>query len=461
MKFGHRVIGKIERYDEKGRGSFELEGIKRGGYQEGAGTIVIPFTAIGDEVEATFIKRDRGVKIAKLETLVAPGAERTAAPCPHAGVCGGCLWQHLKYDAQLELKRGMINKAFETAGHEERVEQVIPSTEQFHHRNRMDYAVGWNSQIGLKEYDSWNRYVDIKTCLLLNEGVGEILQHAREWMTECDLQPWDAKFHTGDMRYVVIREGKATNQRLVMIVVKDATRITQTFKESLKKRLENFCTSLLIGEQNLITDLSYVQTFETLQGNPFLEEVVNNVRYRIHPNSFFQTNSVMAATLQDVVADFVMPAEQGGFETRPYKILDLYCGLGFFGIFLATKNPDLQVAGYELDAEAISLATLNATTNNVADRCNFTSGPAEDLSWKDIEADLVILDPPRAGLHPKVLKTILDKAPKEIVYVSCSYRKLVEELKEFKTKYKIEKLTAIDMFPHTPHVEVVAKLVKI
>ncbi len=452
MKFGHRVIGKVERYDEKGRGVFELEGVKRGGYQEGAGTVAIPFTAVGDEVEAIFIKRDRGIKMAKLEKLVSPGADRTAAPCPHAGTCGGCLWQHLKYEAQLELKQKTINKAFELAGHEERIESVTPSVEQFHHRNRMDYAIGWHGEIGLKEYDSWNRYVDLKTCLLLNDGVGEFLQQVREWMAAADLQPWDAKFHHGDIRYVVVREGKFTKQRMIMIVVKDDTRITAEHKADLAKRLDTHATTILLGEQNTITDLSYVQKFETLKGNPFLEEIVNDVHYRIHPNSFFQTNSHMAGTLQNVVADFV---------GTPKKLLDLYCGLGFFGIFLAKKHPEMKVAGYELDAEAIKLATHNATANGVADRCEFTSGPAEDLSWKEIEAGVVILDPPRSGLHPKVLTTILEKAPQEIVYVSCNFRRLVEELKLLKPMYRVEKMTAIDLFPHTPHVEVVVKLVKI
>jgi tRNA (uracil-5-)-methyltransferase len=476
MKFGHRVHGKIERYDDKGRGVFQLDGRKVEGYQEGSGTVAVPFTTVGDEVTATFLKRDHGLKIAKIETLDAPGPDRVAAPCPHAGVCGGCLWQHMKYEAQVELKKTMINRAFENAGHEERVETIIPATEQFHHRNRMDYAVGWNGEIGLKEHDSWNRYVDLKTCLLLNDGIGEILQQVREWMNTSDLQPWDAKFYTGDVRYVVIREGKATKQRVIIVVVKDAARVNAEMKSNLKHRLETFCTTLLIGEQSLQTDLSYAQTFETLFGEPWHEEIVNDVRYRIHPNSFFQTNSGMAAKLQEAVASLCHSREDGnpalsadrsepdsrlrGNDSRR-TILDLYCGLGFFGIYLAKQNPALKIHGFEIDANAIELAKFNAQQNGVGDRCDFTSGPAEDLSWKDIDADLVILDPPRAGLHPKVIKTILEKPPKEIVYVSCSYKRLVEELKQFKTKYKIEQLTALDLFPHSPHVEVVVKLVRI
>ncbi len=458
MKFGHRVHGKIEGYDERGRGIFQLTGRKIEGYQEGSGTVAIPFTAKDDEVTAVFLKRDRGVKVAKLETLDVAGPDRVKAPCPHAGVCGGCLWQHLDYKTQTHLKRGMINSAFEKAEHPERIIDVIPSVEQFHHRNRMDYAIGWNGEIGLKEYDSWNRYVDLKTCLLLNDGVGEILQQVREWMRESDLQPWDAKFHHGDVRYVVIREGKNTKQRMVIIVVKDALRITEDMRQALTIRLTGLkvegsglpLTTLLLGEQNSITDLSYAQTFWPLKGEVWLEEEVNGLRYRIHPNSFFQTNTAMASVLQDKVLEKIDPDAK--------HILDLYCGLGFFGIAMAKKFSEVKIHGHELDAEAIKLAAFNAETNGVSDRCTFTAGPSEDLSWANLPADLIVVDPPRSGLHPNVIKTLLEKKSKTIVYISCNYKRLVEELKLLKVAYDVEAPEALDLFPHSPHVEVVTKL---
>ena len=452
------------------------------GYMMGSGKVAIQFTAKGDEVTAVFQKRDHGTKVAKIESVNVESPDRTKPPCPHAGTCGGCLWQHLKYDAQLTLKRDMINRAFEGAGHEERVGDVAPSPIQFHHRNRMDYAIGWNGEIGLKEHDSWNRYVDLQTCLLLAEGVGEILQAVREWMRANDLQPWDAKFHHGDIRYVVFRDGKNTKQRMLILVVKDATRITEEMRASLLSALDSHCTTLLLGEQNLITDLSYAQTFFPLKGEAHLEEVVNDIRYRIHPNSFFQTNTTMAAVLQNAVLDIVynalkdrLPRESGDQDRTgslvpvftgktvgvSKHVLDLYCGLGFFGIALAKRFPEIQVHGHELDAEAIKLAGFNAEQNGVAERTSFTAGPSEDLSWADREADLIILDPPRAGLHPKVIKTLLTKLPERMVYISCNYKRLVEELKLLKGAYRIETLQAFDLFPHSPHVEVVASLVKV
>ena len=439
MRFGHRVQGTIQGFDDKGRGIFDQ--------------FAIPFSTTGDEVVATFTTRDRKQKICKIESVEKPGADRVATVCPHAGVCGGCLWQHIRYEKQLELKRDMVNQALAQAGHEERVAEVMAcqtaELPPFHFRNRMDYAVGWNGEIGLKEFGAWNRYLDLKTCLLLEPGVERILVQVREWMHASDLQPWDAKFYTGDVRYVVVREGKNTEQCLIVIVVKDQTRVTEAMRDDLRERLSPFATSLLLGEQNLTTDLSFAQTFITLKGEAYLEEVANGLRYRIHPNSFFQTNTRMAEELQKCVLDF----------SNTHVVLDLYCGLGFFGIYLAKNLPAARVHGFELDEHAIELAKFNAAQNGVAERCEFFAGKAEDLAWKNIPADTVILDPPRSGLHPKVLKTVLEMKPSNIIYVSCNYHRLVEELKLLKTAYTVEGIKAFDLFPHTPHVEVVVKLV--
>jgi len=439
MKFGDRMTGNVTGYDDKGRGVFD--------------TIVVPFACAGDTITGTFMKRDKGKKIVRLEEVVSPGPDRVAAPCPHAGTCGGCLWQHIAYDAQVRLKRDMVNAAFEHAGHEERVGDIVPCATTFHYRNRMDYAVGWQGTLGLKEYGSWNRYVDLSTCLLLDEETPAILDAVRGLMRDLKLEPWDARDHHGLMRYLVIRDGKNTGQRMITLVVSDASRIDEPSRNAITDRLSPLCTTLLIGEQPAVTDISTVQRVESLKGDPWIEEDVNGVRYRIAPNSFFQTNTVMAAKLQETVLGFISDVPQR-------SVLDLYCGLGFFGIALAKRDPAIRVSGFEIDAEAIGLATLNADNNGVADRCSFTSGPAEDLSWKDVDADVVILDPPRSGLHPRVIKTLMERKPATIVYVSCNFHRLVEELKEFKKAYRVVSVAALDLFPHTPHVEVVAKLVR-
>ncbi|MCK9360983.1 23S rRNA (uracil(1939)-C(5))-methyltransferase RlmD [Patescibacteria group bacterium] len=433
MKFGDPISGKITDLDHKGRGTFEK--------------YVIPFTAPGDEVEATFVKRDSGTRIGRLAKIVTPSADRIEAPCPHAGVCGGCLWQHLAYEAQLRLKKEMINRAFEQAGHEERVSDVMPSTEEFYYRNRMDYVVGWKGELGLKEYGSWNRYLDLSTCLLLDKETPRILQNVRELMRELGLQPWDAKKYTGDVRYCVIRLGKNTNERMISLVVHDLNVFDDAKRAKITERLSPFATSLYLAENPEITDVSQGKTLELLHGNEYLTEEVNGIRYTIHPNSFFQTNTQMAGKLQAAVMNLLPPG----------KILDLYCGLGFLGIAAAKRGND--VYGHELDAPAIELAKVNAEANGVAEKTRWGAGPTEALDWSAEKPEAVIVDPPRAGLHPKALKALVENAPPRIVYVSCNYHRLVDELKTLKTKYRVESLQALDLFPQTPHVEVVASLV--
>ncbi len=463
MKFGDKLHGQIEAIDEKGRGLFTYALPQTPGETR---TVAVPFTAVGDSIEATFAKRDQGKWIAKLDKVEQPSPSRIAAPCPHAGVCGGCLWQHMAYGAQLTLKRDMINAAFAKAGHTERIENVIPCPDTLHYRNRMDYVVSWKSELGLKEYGSWNRYLDLSTCLLLDNETPKILEISRALIKDLGLVPWDAKRHEGQMRYVVIRLGRNTKERMILFVVKDLASLGKNDKDEIKKRLSPYATTLLIGENPEITDVSYVKTYELLAGKEYLEEEVNGVRYIIHPNSFFQTNTVMAATLQDVVLDCVgvglaptLPDPEGGYKTRPYRILDLYCGLGFFGIAAAKKGA--EVFGMELDAAAIELAKINAEKNGVEKNTRFLAGAVESFDWTGETPDAVIIDPPRAGLHPKALATILEKRPPTLVYVSCNYHSLAKELAALKTVYRVEQQQALDLFPQTPHVEVVTKLVRL
>ncbi len=444
MKFGELLQGTITRIDDKGRGVFDFT-LTDGGIRP----VAVPFTAIGDVIEARFAKRESGAWYAKLERILATSEDRVNAPCPHAGRCGGCLWQHMAYPAQLKLKQSMINRAFEGAGHIERIETIEPSGEVFYYRNRMDYAFGWKGELGLKEHGAWNRYLDLTNCLLLDEETPKILAFFQRFRETFKLNPWDAKTHEGLLRYVVIRLGKETGERMIILVVKDAAQITQPMRDFLKQGLAEQATTLLIGENALMSDLSYAQTFEILLGNQALTEEVNSIRYAIHPNSFFQTNTRMAAKLQTTVLDWIQP--------KPgMTVLDLYCGLGFFGIACAKRGA--TVFGHELDANAIELAKENATQNGVGELCTFTAGPAEDQSWKKIACDTLILDPPRAGLHPKALEAVMEMQPKTIVYVSCNFHRLVQELKTLKTAYRIDQLKALDLFPQTPHVETVVLL---
>ncbi len=231
MKYGHKINMKIEGYDEKGRGYGKIE-ILPGEIRN----VVTPFTAQGEEIEAVFVKREYGLKICKLDKIIKPGPDRIKTSCPNAGICGGCLWQHLDYQAQLKEKERGVRELFNGLGLEGVAKPIIPAKEILGYRNRMDFCVGWNGEIGLKEYGAWNHYVNVNECQLVKPGVKEILETIRQLMKDFDLQPWDAKYFKGDIRYVVIRDGKNKAQRMITLVVHDASRLDQEARAFLSDR---------------------------------------------------------------------------------------------------------------------------------------------------------------------------------------------------------------------------------
>lgn len=441
MKYGDKLHGTISHLDEKGRGVFAFT-LPNGESR----TVIVPFALIGDVIDATFIRRDKGTWKAELERIHEPSPDRTTGPCPHAGVCGGCLWHHIAYEAQLRLKTEAIAKAYLAAKVELTPKPIVPCPDVLGYRNRMDYAVGWKGEIGLKAYGRWNAYLDLKTCLLLDDAVPAILQTARDVMKELNWEAWDAYKHTGQFRYVIIRLGRNTQQRHIHLLVSDVNSVGDEARALLVERFGPHCTSLVLGENTKPTDLSYAERCIALKGTLHLEEEVNGIRYQIHPNAFFQTNTVMAKELQSRAI-----AALGPLEGK--HILDLYGGIGFFGIACAKQGA--SVFGQELDPFAVSEAKVNAEKNQVSERFSFASGPVEHLADEAWKADAAIIDPPRAGLHPKALESLCKHGPDRVVYISCNYHSFLREWPTISAAYELESVEPLDLFPQTPHVEVI------
>jgi len=363
--------------------------------------------------------------------------------------------QHIAYPDQLELKRQLVNRAFEKNGLAARLDiaSITPSPQQWFYRNRMDYPVGENGEIGLKPFGKWRDVLDLKECFILSKETPEILQLVRDWMTAHNLAGWNNVRYTGFVRYVVIREGKQTGERMVMVVTSGAEHDPAIWPE-LVRRLKSSCTTLYWGVNPTITDISIPQDLRLLHGAQFLTEKINDYTYKIFPSSFFQTNSDGAALLQQRVAAHVHGA----------RVLDLYCGMGFFSIDLAARGK--KVFGVELDVAAIELARENARVNNVA--AEFAAASMEE--WvtgdgggpeiiKKFKPDSVVIDPPRMGLHPRVVEWLCANPTPELLYVSCNFEQLAREMVELQKVYQLTALEAVDMFPHTPHIELIARFI--
>ncbi len=456
MKFGTPVKLAIESLDDHGRGCGRLidpafakaSAAAKAPADKSAGRpACVYFVIPGETVEGTFAGRAKGVARLNDVRVASPSPDRVAPPCPHAGTCGGCAWQHIRYERQVELKRQAVDRAFADAGLDLRVQDIVPAEARLGYRNRMDYVFGPDGELGLKEPGRWDRPIDLRTCLLLSPDAVEILKRVKAWAASTSHRPWNNRRHEGYLRYAVIREGKFTGERMVILVTA-AGELENA--GDLIEALSPLCTSLYHGINPLVTDVSAAAELRLLHGSPVLRERISGIAYAIPPNAFFQTNSGMAAVLLEHV--------RGLAVSGPHRrLLDLYCGVGFFSLALAGNVE--EALGIELDAGAIAAANANAEANGVGN-ARFRAEAAEALSWEDERPDVVIVDPPRSGLHPRVRETLLKHAPPRLIYVSCNYRALASDLKALGETYRIAESRSFDLFPQTPHVETVVHLMR-
>jgi 23S rRNA (uracil1939-C5)-methyltransferase len=444
LKIGDKFEATIDGVDEKGRG------LLRAGTKPGLAYFTIPGEKIGGEVTA----RHGGELRVRMETVIEPSPDRVTPQCSDAGRCGGCPWQMIRYERQCAMKLGLVNEAMTElrTTNDERltINDIVAAPHQYNYRNRMDYVFAVDGSLGLKTPEHWDMVLDLKGCKMLSEEAIKIMEIARELTRESKVPFWSNRVHAGFWRYLVIREGKNTGERLVLITT-SAELPALPLREKFATALKPLAISLLWGVNPEITDLSIPKTIEPIFGETFLTEKINGFAYHIPCASFFQTNSEMAAQLQNTVVEFAA-AKPGE------KIMDLYCGSGFLTLALAKAAE--RVIGVELDDAAVEIARGNAKLNNI-DNIDFRSGATEKLlspALADMAPDTIVLDPPRAGLHPDALEALMDSGAKRLVYVSCNPRALARDLKTLLIKYSVEATRCLDLFPHTPHIETVAAL---
>lgn len=409
-----------------------IEGLSENGMgilRAGRRKLLVPFTAPGDVVVVRRWRRKKKLLIATDFEVVEASGVREAPKCPYLGACGGCLLQHLPYREQLAFK---ARKLFELLGIEA---EVLPSPVIYGHRNRIDVVVS-TSGIGFRRIGTWWDVVDIEECPVFGEASRRVLGSLREFIEDHRPSLYNIKENSGFLRYIVIREGKFTGELMVNLVTSEGV-----LSEEVVGYFD-YANSIYWSVNRTQSDVSYGEVERFWKGE-FIREKLEGVTYLIHPNSFFQTNSYQAVNLLKEVANAV----------EGEKVLDLYSGVGTFGIYLARKG--MRVEGIEINPFAVEMATKTAELNGVEAKFRVGSDrEVESLS----SYDTVVLDPPRAGLHPKLIKRLLRDRPETIVYVSCNPKTLAENLGSLREAYKVESIRGLDMFPHTPHVEVVTKL---
>jgi 23S rRNA (uracil1939-C5)-methyltransferase len=414
----------------------------------------------GDTVRARVTKVKRNHAEALATEVITPGPQRVDAPCQHYPACGGCRFQDLAYEAQLEQKHAQVLDALRRLGGiaEPPLEPIVPcEPEIFHYRNKLEYSFTRTPNgpgLGFHKAGRWDEVLDIEKCWLTTDVGNGIREAVRTWAREEGLEAYDQADGTGYLRHLVVREGRNTNQALVQLVTAPGEKFERGYFVEVLRRFPEV-RSIHWAVNDTPAEVTNLPT-QLLWGEEAIEEELCGLRFRVRPNAFLQTNTSMAEKLYALAGDF---AELSGNET----VYDLYCGIGTIGLSVASRA--LTVWGIEVSEESVACALENAELNAITNAAFFAGNVGqvlEELRDRAGEPDVVIVDPPRAGLAGKALKRVGELGAPKLVYVSCNPTTLASDVKTLQSEYgyALQSTRPVDMFPHTPHVETVSLLTR-
>ncbi|MCQ2173917.1 MAG: 23S rRNA (uracil(1939)-C(5))-methyltransferase RlmD [Bacteroidales bacterium] len=435
------------------------------------GTVVfVDFAVPGDVVDIRVLKKKKNYMEGRIERLVKPSPDRLQPLCEHFGVCGGCRWQPLPYPMQLEAKRQQVYDQLVRIGHLE-VPEILPiigSEKTEYYRNKLEFSFSskrWILEgedperlspalkcgLGFHVGKFFDKVLDINHCCLQKEPSNAIRLFLRKYAVEHNLPFYDIRENHGLMRTLFIRTTEEGQVMVIVCFAEDSPAV-KPLMDALKKEFPQI-TSLWYIINSKLNDSISDQECILYSGDDAIYETMENLKFRIRPKSFFQTNTPQALRLYSVARDF---AGLTGNEV----VYDLYTGTGTIAQFVSSKAA--RVIGIEYVEDAIADARVNAAANGIGN-CEFFAGDMKDVLTDAFVAehgrpDVMIVDPPRAGMHPDVVKVILNASPRRIVYVSCNPASQARDIALMSGKYRITAVQPVDMFPHTQHVENVCRL---
>jgi len=413
----------------------------------------------GDRVRARVTKVKRNHAEALATEVLEPSANRVDAPCAHYPACGGCRFQDLAYEAQAAAKEAQVADALRRLGGiaDPPLEPLVPAVERFHYRNKLEYSFTPGPEgpiLGFHKAGRWDEVLDIERCWLTTDLGNAIREAVRAWAREEGLPAYDQADGTGYLRHLVVREGRNTGQALVQLVTARGERFERGYLVEVLRRFPEV-RSIHWAVNDTPAEVTNLPT-TLLWGDEAIEEELLGLRFRVRPNAFLQTNTAMAERLYELALE---AAGLTGGET----VYDLYCGIGTIGLVMAAHA--LTVWGVDVSEESIACALENADLNGVGNAAFFAGnvGQAlEELRERAGPPDVVVVDPPRAGLAGKALRRVGEAGAPRLVYVSCNPTTLAGDAKRLAADfgYRLERAQPVDMFPHTPHVETVALLTR-
>ena len=420
---------------------------------------------IGDKVRAKIIKTKKNYGFARVEEVIEASKDRVSPRCSKARQCGGCTLQHLAYEKQLEYKFNKVKNCLERIGGleniEEKMEPILGMEEPFYYRNKAQFPVGYDKEGNLITgfyAGRTHHIIDCTHCMIQHPVNEQILLKVLDYMKKNNITAYDEKTHKGLVRHIVTRVGFKTGEIMVCLVVNGSKKNLRNLEMLVDSLTEvEGMTSICVNINKEKTNRILGSKIEEVYGKPYIYDYIGNVKYQIGPLSFFQVNPTQTKVLYEKAMEY---ADLKGEET----VWDLYCGIGTISLFLAQKAK--QVYGVEIIKEAIDDAKRNAALNHM-DNVEFFVGKAEEVvpaqyEKTGIHPDVIVVDPPRKGCDAMLLNTMLDMAPKRIVYVSCDPATLARDLKMLcEEKYTLEKVSVVDQFSHSVHVESVCALKRV
>ncbi len=459
MKKGEILEGLIE----------ELQFPNKGILHADNRTITIKNSVPGQRVRYSVskVRKDRA-EGRLLEVTEKADYELDQACCEHFGICGGCNYQNLPYEKQLEIKQEQVRKLLDPVLREDGrsfealFEKLYHSPKQFGYRNKMEFTFGDEVKdgplsLGMHKRGSFYDIVPVTKCQIIDEDYRKILTATISFFSEREIPYYHRMRHDGILRHLLVRKAAKTGEILIDLVTTDDEQIKTVCQEYAKMllalKLEGQIAGILHTVNESLADVIRDDGTELLYGKDYIYEELLGLRFKISPFSFFQTNSLGAEVLYSVVRDFV------SLKNDPV-VYDLYSGTGTIAQILSPAAG--QVIGVEIVEEAVEAAKENAELNGLSN-CSFLCGDVlKALDEIETLPDFIVLDPPRDGIHPKALKKIIDYGVESMVYVSCKPTSLARDLVSLQAGgYHVERIALVDMFPGTVHVETVVLLSKV
>lgn len=421
----------------------------------------------GDRVLATVYRRKRQYAEARAERILRPAATRVEARCSHVAICGGCRTQDLDYAEQLRHKERQVEECLAHLGRVRTTARpIIPAPSIFHYRNKMEYSFGSDPDgtltLGLHRRGFFDRTFDLERCHIATPISSEIVAATRAWARREALPPYDTRRNSGLLRYLAVREGIRTGQVMVNLVATERRPVFEALAQELHACFPAIA-SIVLNLTRRKAQIAVGEEEHVLYGKPTIEEGLGGLTFEISSNSFFQTNTEQGERLLET-------ALEGLALTGAERVLDVYSGTGTFTLPIAGRAR--EAIGIESSEAAVRDAQRNAARNGISNARFYNEDAMESLRdrfglgmrgpgvpFDRPEIDAVLVDPPRAGLHAGVVSRLIQLGARRLVYVSCNPSTLGRDLALLcESRYRLEWVRPVDMFPHTPHIECVAAL---